>query len=114
MGSIYQAIEKHGIRLTYPRDYRQEKQYGFSSIGIIVTLILIGVIMTIVVILLGNSIFVIFPFVDPSIFQTNPEISAAVPYFALILVVSFAGLIGSWFYSRFRHLDLESEDINSR
>jgi hypothetical protein len=70
--------------------------------------------MSIVVILLGNSIIVIFPFVDPSIFQANPEISAAVPYFALILVVSFAALIGSWFYSQSRHLDLESEDINSR
>jgi ABC-type uncharacterized transport system permease subunit len=104
--------------LTYPRNYRQEKTYGFSWIGIAIALIIVGVIMGVVVILSG-AIIVIFPFGGVSNISIDPgqsaALSAELPYYlTLIVVVPFAGVIGSWLHYHFHHKAAESEETTPR
>ncbi len=96
--------------MTYPRDYRQERTYGFSAIGVILTLVGVIVIMLLVVIMSGTVVF--FPFGGSYEIEPNPQFQTAVPsiiaYYILIASITVAVIAGSWVYSRGR-LSSESQ-----
>jgi hypothetical protein len=90
--------------LTYPRDYRQERTYGFSAVGVIIAIVGIIAIMFVVVILSGFVFF--FPFGGSYEFESSPELETILPsivlYSILIAALTLVVIVGSWIYSRGR------------
>jgi len=90
--------------MTYPRDYRQEKTYGFSAAGVIISLIVVVAIMFVVVILSGSVFF--FPFSGSYEIETSPGMDTALTSMLqstiLIAAATLAVIFGSWVYSHGR------------
>jgi hypothetical protein len=90
--------------LTYPRDYRQERTYGFSAIGVILTLVGVVAIMVLVAFLTGTMVF--FPFGNSYEFQPSPDLQTLLPSMLLssilIAATTLVVIVGSWLYNHVR------------
>ena len=99
--------------MNYPLYSREERTYGCSWFGVLIALVVVGVIMFGVVFLAGNSIFYIFPSIDPSPIEWGPEQSAAMSAYTItatiIVAVTSMALIGSVLYTRSRQEGSEGQ-----